>query len=164
MSSPKTLSRLASARNRAEQAGLDETAGLIECLRKELAGFKDLPIQQQAYKAAWAIGKVDEAKSCMAIELETPGPVLSDRRACKDSGAILIKIGLCVCSMFGGMAAVLTNANHRVLTAAGVIFCTLIGAGMIDHAVGPKDPKETAELVGNALDELRKGLMMWKKI
>jgi hypothetical protein len=166
MVSPQTLSKLAAARNRAEQAGLADTAERIESIRKELASFKDLSILQQTYKAAWAICKVDEAKSCMAIELETPGTVVSDRRADKDSGAILAKIGLCVCTMFGGMLAVMENANHRILTAAGFIIGTLIGAGIIDNLVGSKDPKEASELVGKELEDLRKGLVckMWKRI
>jgi hypothetical protein len=166
MVTPKTLSRLASARNRAEQAGLDATAERLELLRKELARFSTISPERRADKAAWAIGKVEETKIALAKELETPGLVLSDRRAMKDSGAILAKIGLCVCTMFGAMIAILQSETSRFLIGAGFLLATLAGAGVINHMIGSKDGKESAKAIGEILDEVRRTLtcQFWKRI
>ncbi|HSB47165.1 MAG TPA: hypothetical protein VLD37_04060 [Candidatus Bilamarchaeum sp.] len=153
------LSRLACARNFAEQAGLYETSCRLEEIRKEMSRFHELPRERQAYRAAWALGRAEEAKNAMEREL-SPGMerTVKDRRADKDSGAILAKIGLCICTMFGGMLALMANESHRILTGAAFVIGTVAAAFTIDSMIGSKEPQETAEQVRKTLDELRRAL------
>ena len=119
MVSPKAVSRLASARNIAEQAGLNQTAERLELLRKKLTRFKDLPAIQRASEASWAIAKVDETKENLAREVQTPKEILKDRQLGHDSTAILTKIVLCASTMFSGLIIGLRNPEHLERLQAG---------------------------------------------
>ena len=164
MVSPKTLSRLASARNIADQAGLSSTAERIELLRNELARYKDLPIASRASKASWAIAKVDETKENISKELQTPKEILRDRQIGHESTAITTKIILCMSTMFSGLIIGLRNPEHPFIIGGLTIIATIVGAGIIDHFIGSKNEKEAAETISWMLDDIRRTLtcQLWK--
>ena len=159
------LSRLASARNTAEQAGLEETAQRIDVLRRELSSFKDLPAVSRAARAAWAISKVDETRASMQREAQGPREVLKDRQVGHDTVAITTKILLSAAAFFSGLRAMLSDPAHPIMLASAFVIGTVVGAGIFDSMIGSKDEKDAAVDIGFALDAVRKELAcrLWKK-
>jgi hypothetical protein len=165
MVSYRTLSKLASARNRAEQAGLSDIAERIELLRKELRGFHELPSELRVSKICWAKGKVEETKKAMEQELEQPykEEVRRERQAGHAIIATITKIFLCAGALFSAIPAFINHPNDRFLTGTGFVLGTIVMAGIIDHAIGPKNARDAADTISYMLDEIKASLSMHRK-
>lgn len=154
----RMASRLAGARNVAEQAGLEGTAERLELLRKELSALKDLPDARRAEKASWALAKMEETRRCMESEARSPKEALRERQARHDARALLAKTALCAGSVLSGFRALLSDPDHPVLLVSGFIVATVVMAGIIDHLIGARDEMRAAERIGDTLEDSRRSL------
>jgi hypothetical protein len=65
-----TLRKLSSAQSRAAELGLEGTAERLGILRRQLEGFKDLPLQLREKRLRWAVAKLEDTQATMKKELE----------------------------------------------------------------------------------------------
>lgn len=156
MVSRKTISVLSSARNHAEQAGLEGTAQRLESLRRELRSMHALPPPLKLSRARWARANVEETKKGMARELEHPDEI-KERQDGKEILAITTKIMLVLDSGFSALVS-LFDSDHKILGGSAYVIGTIIAAGLIDHLIGPKNAKEAMTEISLMLDEVKAGI------
>jgi hypothetical protein len=146
-----TLRKLSSARNRATDIGLEQTAERLEILRKRLCEFKDIPAEFREKRLRWASGKLEDTKSMLEKEVSSLDENAKKAIEWNSGGsAILAKV-----AGFIGFTWItfrmMDLSDHKLTVIMGAIAGYTIFCDMIDRLIGPISFEKNLKKIEEAL-------------
>jgi hypothetical protein len=163
-----TLRKLSSARNRATDIGLDQTAERLEILRKRLSEFKDIPAEFREKRLRWASGKLEDTRKTLEKEASAFNEDARKAVEWNNGGSAILAKGAGFIGFAWLAFRVMDISDHRFTIIAGAIAGYTVFCSVMDRLIGPvsfeKNMKKIGEIIWHCSRELEGRLAAMKPL